>query len=679
MPKAQLDNRSARLARLPDERLFRPGARASVIVLGIALWLAIVFAYVPSDWAMIIYRLIEDGTLALLWALAGAGLGSVMLRALRIGLNDEPLLAFVTSAGLGIGACSLLILGLGLAGWLSQATAIALLAAGLLAGIARLALDRWSPQALRSRLAMPARWGWVGLIAVPFAALTTVGTMVPPGMLWTPDEPHGYDVVEYHLQIPREWYEAGRIIPLHHNVFSYFPFNVEMHYLLAMHLRGGPWAGMYLAQMMHGILFALAVLAACAFAGQWTRPAREAAGRESPSKSIAQKATSAPLLAGVALATTPLIPQLAAIAYDEGGFILFGLLSIGWTIRALDTPARPIRCFALSGAFAGLACGVKLTAVPEILLAVPFAALVVLLANRSLRAAVPSLWRRFAGPVLCGLIGLAVFSPWLARTAAWSHGNPVFPELAPMLGRGDFDDAQIERWHNAHAARPDERSLRARLHAGWTEVLANWQFGFLLVPAGIAGLLVTLRSPRTQFLAVTLLVLAIIWLFFTHLQGRFFVLAVPLCALLVGSLATLDTWAAMIPVLAQAAIGFIILNAHFIVRPVWPVLGKEDLTSWATPDAIESVPKDAPLALVGDERVFVYQRPMSLLTYRTVFDVKSSRGSLIDAFAGPRPAGQRQYLLISPDELERFARTYQPFPSVPPDIARHREPYVVER
>ena len=33
--------------------------------------------------------------------------------------------------------------------------------------------------------------------------------------------------------------------------FSYFPFGVEMHYLLAMHLAGGPWRGMYLAQLMH--------------------------------------------------------------------------------------------------------------------------------------------------------------------------------------------------------------------------------------------------------------------------------------------------------------------------------------------------------------------------------------------------------------------------------------------
>ena len=87
-----------------------------------------------------------------------------------------------------------------------------------------------------------------------------------PGLLWKPGEPHGYDVVEYHLQAPREWYEAGRIVPLRHNAFSFFPFNVEMHYLLAMHLEGGPYKGMYLCQLMHLAMMVLVVLATWAFA-----------------------------------------------------------------------------------------------------------------------------------------------------------------------------------------------------------------------------------------------------------------------------------------------------------------------------------------------------------------------------------------------------------------------------
>lgn len=662
MPKSPLEHRSPVPART-ESRLLGRNTIASAIGVGVVLWLATLFAYAPAAWAMIVYRLLVDGGILVLWLLCAAGLGAVVLRAFGGPEPDRPLVGFVTAAGLGLGAISLLVLALGLAGWLNQATAIGLLALGLVLGIAWLFRTRWSPDVLRARLAQPAGRGWLGLIVVPFAALMTIGAMLPPGILWTPNEPHGYDVVEYHLQVPREWFEAGKILPLHHNVFSFFPFNVEMHYLLAMHLRGGPWAGMYLAQFMHGAFFVLAVIAACGFANRMTRHTATSSG-----------ARFAPMTAVLAMATVPWVAQLGAIAYDEGGFILFGLLSIGWALCALQHPERALRHFALSGAFAGLACGVKLTAVPEVLLGVPLVAGIVVLTSRSLNSSRPSISRRLSGPLLCGLIGVAFFSPWVIRTAAWSGGNPVFPELATVLGHGDFDEAQIERWHNAHSPRPDQRSLVGRLHAGWVEIYANPQFGYLLIPVALASLIANSRDPQAWFLGMLFLLLTIVWLFFTHLQSRFFLLAVPVCALLIARLPA----GAWIFVVAQAALGFIFLNQQLRPRIMPELVGLEDLSP-TTPDAAGSVPKDETLALVGDERPFVYQRPMSLLIYRTVFDVKGDRGDIIEAFASPKPMTGHQWLLISPDELQRFARTYQPFPRVPSEITSRPAPYLMQR
>src|SRR5260221_396020 len=135
------------------------------------------------------------------------------------------------------------------------------------------------------------------LILVPFAAIALLAAFMPPGILWG-DEPNGYDVVEYHLQVPREWFEAGRIVPLRHNVFSYFPFNVEMHYLLAMHLRGGPWAGMFLAQLMHVAMVGLSLVAIYG------------AARMSSGRPLACVAT-------LAAAATPWISMLGAGAFNE--------------------------------------------------------------------------------------------------------------------------------------------------------------------------------------------------------------------------------------------------------------------------------------------------------------------------------------------------------------------------
>ena len=644
--------------------------RGVLLASGVIFWLIIVIAYAGPAWAVAVYRLIVEGGALALWLIAATGMGAWLLPLFRMAGFEErgQLLRLVTATALGLGVFSLIVLALGLAGWLNQGSAVALITLGLVLGIVRLWRSRLRDGAVRRWLAEPAGWGWFGLIVVPFAAMMTVGAMLPPYVLWTPQEPHGYDVVEYHLQVPREWYELGRIVPLHHNVFSYFPFNVEMHYLLAMHLRGGPWAGMYLAQLMHGAFVVLTVLAVCGFAGYRREDEREGASGKA-------KGQFSSFIAFLAIATTPWLTQLGAIAYDEGGFLLFGTLAIVWAMLGLRNAEGRIGRSVLAGVMAGLACGAKLTAVPEVLVAVVLVFAAMFLIPPGARRQ-PLASRALAALVL-GIAGTLTFAPWLIRTWAWA-GNPVFPEL-PSLGHGHFSQVQVERWKRAHSAQPNERSVPARLKAGWFEILANWQFGFLLIPAALIAIALYRRDPDVWFLGAMLFLLALFWLGFTHLQGRFFILAAPICAMLIARLPK-----PVIPVLlVQACVGIAILNVHFLTparRQAMPVvLGTEDL-SWLTPAALQSVPKTEPLVLVGDARAFLYQIPMSRLSYRTVFDADTSDGrGIIEAWAGPKPAQGTQWLLIDPNELLRFEKTYQPFPPVPAEIAAHGEPYVVQR
>src|SRR5205085_1012775 len=161
----------------------------------------------------------------------------------------------------------------------------------------------------------PNHWRWLWVVLMPFLGLALVAAIAPPGLLWQ-DEPAAYDVTEYHLQVPREWYEAGRITGLHHNAFSYLPMNAELYDLLAMHLRGGPWAGMYLAQFIHVATMALAVLAVAGAA-----------------QALSGRPWAAPL-AGAAMAATPWLTSLAPIAYNEGALMLFAALAVGWAMLA---------------------------------------------------------------------------------------------------------------------------------------------------------------------------------------------------------------------------------------------------------------------------------------------------------------------------------------------------------
>jgi hypothetical protein len=179
-----------------------------------------------------------------------------------------------------------------------------------------------------------------------------------------------------------------------------------------------------------------------------------------------------------------------------------------------------------------------------------------------------------------------------------------------------------------------------------------------------------------------LFLLTVFWIGFTHLQSRFFILAVPICALLIACL----PWYSVIVIGAQAAVGFAILNQQYLksIERFPPMLfgqvvGTENL-GWMQPGVVDEVPPDARLTLVGDAKAFLYQRPMSLLAYKTIFDVDTSRTSnIIDAYAGQPATPGTQWLCIDPGELRRFEKTYQPFGTVDPEILAHDGPYLLRR
>ena len=104
--------------------------------------------------------------------------------------------------------------------------------------------------------------------------ISAVAASLLPGALWKPLDPHPYDVTSYHLQVPREWYELGRIEPLRHNMFSYFPMNAEVQSLLLMHAAAGPrapWNAMYACQFVsvgYTLLMVLAVAGAVGESGE---------------------------------------------------------------------------------------------------------------------------------------------------------------------------------------------------------------------------------------------------------------------------------------------------------------------------------------------------------------------------------------------------------------------------
>jgi hypothetical protein len=626
---------------MAEPRGFFLNRRGVALLVGSVFFLATLFGLAGPSWELALLRLTQDGACAIAWLTAAGGIGWLAWRVLRPSEDVRPSLALATCVAMGIGVMSLAILGLGLAGWLNRAWAIGMLVGGaaIAIAVAYVQTHKWDATAwLSGRVS----WGWLWAAIAPVAGMMILGAFFPPGLLWG-DEPNGYDVVEYHLQVPREWYEAGRIIPLSHNVFSYFPFNVEMHYLLAMYLHGGfwgPWAGMYLAQLMHAGVCAVTVLAVYGLC-------------DSPKQGT---------IAALLVAATPWTALLGAVAYDDGGTLLFGILAIGWAMRA-----RSWRGFVIAGAMAGWAAGTKLAIVPLLLVGVP---LVLLVVRRAMGGC--------AGYVLAALV---VFSPWLIRNQIWA-GNPVLPEAMSVLGKGQFSDVQAERWRQAYLPDKDHRTIEGHLSALATQALIDPRYGFALFPLGCAAMVLAYKRQAAVGLGILAVFQLVFWFFFTHLQSRFLVIEIPIIALLVAQIDDrrwlwLSTGAAVgIACVSCIVMGQKLNGNEKLMKPRFlhvdhelarttgvGVIGVENLRGMNLLD-IDQLRENESLDLVGDARAFLYQIPMSRLHYKTVFDVDTSdaKQSIIEAWLAGMPTGARMW--VDEPELNRFSRTYYRIPAL---------------
>lgn len=615
--------------------------------------LALVMLAVREAWPVAVSLMLTDGLLAGAWAVAMWGIGRFLLpRAWLDGACGPLRVATATAAG--IGGTSFLLLGLGLCGWLNGSVAWAILLAGLASTASALVYELRAGRQLRFGVS-PGTWLW--LSAAPASAVLIAAPAVLPGVLWG-DEPHGYDVLSYHLQIPREWFEAGRVITLSNNVFSFFPLSMELHALLAMHLRGGPWAGMYVAQYMHAMTIPLTAIAAYGA----VRPAFGS--------------TAATIAAVLALAT-PWMPMVGTVMYNEGLLGLFATLAFAWATRAgdADAPDRNAdarRAILIVGVMAGLAYGAKMTA-----LAVVFAPVAFMISAGGGR------WRdRAVRAALFLVVSLVVACPWMLRAAGASGGNPLFPLAAGVFSRGAFSEAQVQRWNAAHAPRDDQQTLVARGRALWDQVLVDWRFGYALLPAALVATALGLRDRRRRAVGAAVFAQVVIWIGFTHLQGRFLTATIPLAAIAVALAPAGVARLVLAGVAGAGALaGGAVLLARVAAVPVGAFGVNDTEALWELhPDAVASVVRDGsrPVALAGDARAFWWPLPKAMLHYRTVFDVDVREGeSLIEAWT--RGAPPDAAVVVDPNELRRLVATYRGLGPPPADVEGRDAPFLLGR
>ena len=550
--------------------------------------------------------------------------GAVVARRLTVGPRS---LLLATGAGLGLAFVSTGALLLGLAGWLTTATAALLVLVPAAVGVIGVGVGRafW----LRP---LP-REGGRALWLLPAAALLValVAACMPAGVLWG-GEPNAYDVLSYHLQVPREWHDAGRIVPLEHNVFSRMPMANEALFLVAMHLRGGGHEAMLACQFLNvglGAAFVLGCYAAARVAG------------------------GSALAAATVAACVPWTVMLSTIAYNEPLYLVAAALTVAWLLRAVEAGAW--RDAGLAGLFAGLGIATKYTALPMLALAGGLGLIAALLVAKR-RPLVPA--------VAYGAAAMLLPLPWLVRNVAW-YGNPVSP-LA--FGVDGWSPEQIDRFADAHA-----QPLSHAPIAIWNDLLANGRFGWLLVPAGLFAIALLAKRRRAELarlalLGVPVVAMLVVWATATHQVGRFLVPIVPLLAVAIA------VQRRPIALVQAIVIGVAGLTYTLALHEGWGLvgllgggrsvlLGASGAPFYLTPLREDEL--DRPVHLVGDAKAYAYPGEVH---YKVVFDVPPARDA-VRAWLGDRleeaPAGD--LVVIDAGEVERLGRTYGT-PPLPPEV-----------
>lgn len=483
----------------------------------------------PWNWLNLLQRVPFFAIAVFVWTVAWS-VGTLVLHVLRCDLPRCERTFFALCIGLSF--LSLLTLLLGVCGFLSQALFWAVLA---IVGAIGFVIDQRShatrhlrqvpaPQ-LRQPFVESKYLGWIALsVIVLFAVGEMIGAMTPQ---------IDFDVVAYHLDGPKEWFQQGRITRLPHNIYTNFPFLSEMLLLTGMSLYGDWDWGALAGQAISAGFIPLTALGLYAAGQRWF------------SRSVGW-------IAALVYVTSPWTYRISIIAYSEGTLscylfaALFAVLLFRDQILGAPTDLKvaPFPLAFVAGLMSGSAMACKYTGLTSVV--IPCA---LLLTGIVARHVVVRRWSTLMSVGAAFMLGvLCCVGPWLVKNTVLT-GNPVYPLAVRLFGGIDRTEELDLKWRNGHAAK-SYASLGDRLAdlpVKLIDVMAknDWH-GPLMFGLAILSLIWCLRYRRASDQNVSrssglisLFWLYVVWQFatwwlLTHQIDRFYVPMFSVVSLLAG-------------------------------------------------------------------------------------------------------------------------------------------------
>ncbi len=635
------------------------------------------------------------------WLSVAFGIGQAFVRRAFTDLTRVEAVALAMLVGLAM--LSTMVLLVGLAGGSSSRWAIGgpVLGALIVAWLASVRVKAnfnavgtervlWLPEGIVAS-------GVFGQLASRVVVVLTIGLLTIYG-LGAMMPPYEFDVVEYHLQGPKEFFQTGAIGFNDHNIYLNMPLGLEMHSLAAMSLVNGSdgwWLGGLIGKTIIGLHAFLAAALLGGFVARKTNSSWcgwSAAGLWLAVPGNAHVATTGLIDAAMGtyiLASAVGLSELYVVRKslrdpqsDRSTWLVFVICIYAGAAAAAKYPGLIYGVLPCLVTIAGIAV-MRMRELHENISG----------QSASWRGEVSERKNWFVGRWMMAVVGglSLTCGPWYAKNAVLA-GNPVYPLAFEWFGGVGMDANRAEQWAQAHRVPIDSQSGSAyslsALAGSIKDLVVESEFVqpslIILLVCGLgAGCLRQVGSGRTPYLTAVLWMwvawsmwIVLVWWSATHRIDRFWLPAVSLWGAIAG-FGLLWLSQRVSHVLATLLVLFGL--SYGLVVNSSPVIG--DNRFFATLEALRDdggvegragrvnrslawcnanlSALESKLLLIGEARVFDFRMPV---LYSTCFDSSPAeswlRGTdgpieLNEARASLRRAGVT-HVLVNWSELERY-------------------------
>lgn len=348
--------------------------------------------------------------------------------------------------------------------------------------------------------------------------------------------PLEFDVLEYHLQAPKEFWQQGSITFLPHNIYANMPLGAEMHALAWMTLVSGNDGWWYGALIGKLIISLMVPLTAWLIGASIYVEGKRALSRGMPAeRCVGLIGAWGGALVYLSLPGISEVSQFGQIDAVLGLYITAtAILWRQWYFE-LESRGTGNGLEWLVGIFAGSALSIKYPALVFAVLPVLVLWFVFSLRKRQATASVVR-----GGLIL--LLGVVITAgPWLIKNALLC-GNPVYPLASNLLGGQAIDEQKHDQWQRAHAipmwkdpasGKEYQYSLHQLSDSLQQLFYKSPILSLMFLPLALIGLV---WGPRgsTFWMAVWIAIGLACWWFLSHRLDRFWLPLVPLGCWLVG-------------------------------------------------------------------------------------------------------------------------------------------------